>query len=53
MKDFLSSDETHNIKYKTIIYLHGCSGIWSGSAKRMDFFAKNGYTGDYYWFIAE
>ena len=43
MKDFLNSDETHNKKYKTIIYLHGCSGIWSGSAKRIDFFANNGY----------
>ena len=32
-----------NKKYKTIIYLHGCSGIWSGTVKRMDFFAKNGY----------
>ena len=30
-------------KYKTIIYLHGCSGHWSGTAKRIDFFAKNGY----------
>ena len=30
-------------KYKTIIYLHGCAGHWSGTAKRIDFFAKNGY----------
>ena len=30
-------------KYKTIIYLHGCAGIWKGTVKRMDFFAKNGF----------
>ena len=40
MKDFLNSNKTYDTKYKTIIYLHGCSGIWSGSAKRIDFFAK-------------
>lgn len=30
-------------KFKTIIYLHGCAGHWSGTAKRIDFYAKNGY----------
>ena len=30
-------------KYKTIIYLHGCAGIWKGTVKRMDFFAENGF----------
>ena len=30
-------------KYKTIIYLHGCAGIWKGTIKRIDFFAENGF----------
>lgn len=27
----------------TIIYLHGCSGIWSGTYTRMDVFAQSGF----------
>jgi len=30
-------------KFKTIIYMHGCAGHWAGTAKRIDFYAKNGY----------
>ena len=36
-KKFLSD------KFKVIIYLHGCAGHWSGTAKRIDLYAKNGY----------
>ncbi len=27
----------------TVIYLHGCSGIWWGTYIRLDFFAENGF----------
>ena len=27
----------------TVVYLHGCSGIWAGTYRRMDFLAANGY----------
>lgn len=27
----------------TVIYLHGCSGIWPGTYRRIDFLAANGY----------
>ena len=30
-------------KLPTVIYLHGCSGIWWGTYIRLDFFAKNGF----------
>ncbi len=29
--------------YPTVIYLHGCSGIWQGTRDRINFLAKNGY----------
>ncbi|MBT7542984.1 MAG: hypothetical protein HN613_02885 [Gammaproteobacteria bacterium] len=32
-----------NYKYKTIIYLHGCSGIWKGTHQRIELFAEHGY----------
>lgn len=28
-------------KFPTVIYLHGCSGIWKGTYRRIDFLAKN------------
>ena len=38
---------THNLagseKFPTVIYLHGCSGIWSGTYTRINFLAANGY----------
>lgn len=43
IKEIDGDEKFLNKKYKTIIYLHGCSGHWSGTAKRIDFFAKNGY----------
>ena len=30
-------------KLPTIIYLHGCSGVWWGTYIRLDFFAENGF----------
>ena len=43
IKELNNNEDFLNKKYKTIIYLHGCSGHWAGTAKRIDFFAKNGY----------
>tara|TARA_E500000331_G_scaffold355632_1_gene411643 strand:- start:4285 stop:5163 length:879 start_codon:yes stop_codon:yes gene_type:complete len=43
MKDLKGSENFLNGKFKTIIYLHGCAGHWVGTAKRIDFYAKNGY----------
>ena len=31
------------VKYPTIIYLHGCSGFWSGTYERIEYFANNRY----------
>ena len=37
----------HNLegskKFPTVIYLHGCSGIWEGTYTRINFLASNGY----------
>ena len=30
-------------KLPTVIYLHGCSGVWWGTYIRLDFFAENGF----------
>jgi hypothetical protein len=30
-------------KFPTVIYLHGCSGVWEGTYKRIDFLASNGF----------
>lgn len=30
-------------KYPTVIYLHGCSGIWPGTHRRMKFLSDNGF----------
>ena len=43
IKDISGSEDFLNNQFKTIIYLHGCAGHWAGTAKRIDFFAKNGY----------
>jgi dienelactone hydrolase len=29
--------------WPTIIYLHGCSGVWEGTLRRVGFFAANGF----------
>ena len=43
IKDLNGNESFLMDKFKTIIYLHGCSGHWSGTAKRIDFYAKSGY----------
>ena len=43
IKDINKKQKFLNKKYKTIIYLHGCAGHWAGTAKRIDFFANNGF----------
>ena len=30
-------------QFPTVIYLHGCSGVWQGTHRRIDFLAKNGF----------
>lgn len=30
-------------QFPTVIYLHGCSGVWKGTYQRIDFLAKNGF----------
>lgn len=43
MNDLRGNEDFTKGKFKTIIYMHGCAGHWSGTAKRIDFYAKNGY----------
>jgi dienelactone hydrolase len=43
MKDLIGNEDFLQNKFKTIIYLHGCSGIWNGTAQRIDLFSRNGY----------
>ncbi len=30
-------------RYPTVIYLHGCTGVWAGTHERMEFLAGNGF----------
>lgn len=30
-------------RYPTVIYMHGCSGLWRGTFRRIDFLAENGF----------
>lgn len=30
-------------RYPTVIYLHGCSGVWAGTYRRIDFLAHSGF----------
>ena len=30
-------------KFPTVIYLHGCSGLWKGTYRRIDWLAENGF----------
>ena len=30
-------------KFPTVIYLHGCAGVWIGTYDRIDFLARNGF----------
>ncbi|MDW3095385.1 MAG: dienelactone hydrolase family protein [Gammaproteobacteria bacterium] len=42
MKDLTQKADTIK-KHPTIIYLHGCSGVWEGTYRRLNFFAKSGF----------
>lgn len=40
----LDSNALRDIKkLPTVIYLHGCSGFWAGTIRRIDFLAANGF----------
>jgi len=42
--DKLPKQVTHSSnKYPTIIYLHGCAGIWQGTHTRLNIFASSGF----------
>lgn len=30
-------------KFPTVIYLHGCAGVWAGTYRRIDWLAENGF----------
>ncbi len=32
-----------HIKHPTVIYFHGCAGVWEGTYTRINYLAKNGY----------
>ena len=39
----LSGKKEYNSLFPTVIYLHGCSGVWRGTYLRADFFAESGF----------
>ncbi|MEM7059841.1 MAG: hypothetical protein AAF557_19820 [Pseudomonadota bacterium] len=43
ISDLSSVSEQISGKYPTVIYLHGCTGIWDGTIRRINFLARNGY----------
>ncbi len=43
MHNLRRADIPKRKKYPTVIYLHGCSGIWKGTYQRIDFLARNGF----------
>ena len=43
MKELASGSQTIAGTWPTVIYLHGCSGVWSGTYTRINFLARNGY----------
>ena len=34
---------SHEGVWPTVIYMHGCTGFWSGTKTRIEFLARNGY----------
>jgi len=30
-------------KFPTVVYMHGCSGVWPGTIRRINFLARNGF----------
>lgn len=43
MEELASGSQTIAGTWPTVIYLHGCSGVWSGTYTRINFLARNGY----------
>ena len=43
MEELLGGSHTIAGTWPTVIYLHGCSGVWSGTYARINFLARNGY----------
>lgn len=43
MKELNSGSRTITGTWPTVIYLHGCTGVWSGTYTRINFLARNGY----------
>ena len=39
----LANEQYTGMKYPAVIYLHGCSGLWAGSVRRMNMLADAGY----------
>jgi hypothetical protein len=39
----LANDIDAHRTYPTVIYLHGCSGVWQGTKDRIKFYADNGF----------
>jgi len=42
MEELLETYTDSDEKFPTAIYMHGCTGLWSGSSLRMKFLADNG-----------
>lgn len=43
MSDVVSGAVPIGERYPTVIYLHGCSGVWPGTYRRIDFLAESGF----------
>ena len=43
VKELHTLELSGSMKFPTVIYLHGCSGIWAETYRRVDFLAANGY----------
>ena len=41
--DFSSKILMNGKKHPTVIYMHGCSGYWAGTIRRINFLAENGF----------
>ncbi|MEC7886090.1 MAG: dienelactone hydrolase family protein [Pseudomonadota bacterium] len=44
MRDLSKQNISKDVKLPTIIWLHGCSGTWDGTHRRINFLSKNGYS---------
>ena len=43
MNDLVENGTSIQGRWPTVIYMHGCGGIWRGTYIRIDFLARNGY----------